>query len=285
MRVLVACEESQRVCIAFRNNGHEAYSCDIIECSGGHPEWHIMQDVLPLLNGNCKFKTLDGKVHTITGEWDLIIAHPPCTYLSNAGAVRMRINGVINQDRYEKAMKARDFFIKILNANCKMIIVENPVPMKIVNLPKYDQIIQPWQFGHKYSKKTCLWLKNVAHLEPTEIITEGITPYVNGGHKDAHGNYRRFRGRNERDQKNRSKTFTGIAEAFANQYGGINKDAGVWIDWPSCEYVCSICGRSSETVKALHTCPNCGSIMRTNEVYPNLDLYIEENGMPDWYCA
>lgn len=220
MKVLVACEESQRVCNAFRKLGHEAYSCDIIECSGGHPEWHILGDALKVINGNCDFITQDGEKHTIIGKWDLLIAHPPCTYLTNASAVRMRVKGKIVPERYAKAMEAKEFFMRFINADCDRICVENPVPLKIVNLPPYTQIIQPWQFGHPYSKRTCLWLKGLPKLEPTNIITEGVQPYVNGGCKDAHGNYRRFQGRKERDAKTRSKTFEGIAEAFANQWGG-----------------------------------------------------------------
>lgn len=221
MKVLVACEESQEVCMAFRNRGHEAYSCDIIDCSGGHPEWHIKQDVLPLLNGYCFFDTVDGKNHFINQKWDMIIAFPPCTYLTNASAVRMRVKGEIVQERYNKAMEAKEFFTKFLEADCDKIAVENPVPLKIVGLPPYDQIIQPWQFGHKYSKRTCLWLKNLPLLKPTNIITEGITPWVNGGCKDAHGNYRRFQGRRERDPLNRAKTFRGIAEAMAEQWADV----------------------------------------------------------------
>lgn len=221
MKVLVACEESQEVCMAFRNRGHEAYSCDIIDCSGGHPEWHIKQDVLPLLNGYCFFDTVDGKEHFINQKWDMIIAFPPCTYLTNASAVRMRVKGQIVQERYNKAMEAKEFFTKFLEADCDKIAIENPVPLKIVGLPPYDQIIQPWQFGHKYSKRTCLWLKNLPLLKPTNIITEGVTPWVNGGCKDAYGNYRRFQGRKERDPLNRAKTFRGIAEAIAEQWGCI----------------------------------------------------------------
>ena len=224
MKVLVACEESQRVCNAFRKLGHEAYSCDIIECSGGYPEWHILGDALNVINGNCDFTTQDGEKHTIIGKWDLLIAHPPCTYLTNASAVRMRVKGEIVPERYAKAMEAKEFFMKFINADCDRICVENPVPLKIVNLPPYTQIIQPWQFGHPYSKRTCLWLKGLPKLEPTNIITEGVQPYVNGGCKDAYGNYRRFQGRKERDPKPRSKTFEGIAEAFANQWGGTKEN-------------------------------------------------------------
>ena len=203
MRVLVACEESQEVCKAFRALGHEAYSCDVIECSGGHPEWHIQVDALQLL----KMK------------WDLIIAHPPCTYLTNAGAVRMRVGGVIQEDRYAKAMDAKAFFMAFLEADCPRIAVENPTPMKLVGLPPYTQAIQPYQFGHPYSKRTCLWLKGLPLLEPTKVM-EHHEPYVNGGCKDAHGNYRRFQGRKERDPKTRAKTFHGIAVAMAEQWGG-----------------------------------------------------------------
>lgn len=223
MKVLVACEESQRVCTAFRKRGHEAYSCDIMECSGGHPEWHIHQDVLPLINGNCTFRTMDGLEHTISGQWDLLIAHPPCTYLSKAGAVRMRVKGEIVQERYAKAMEAKIFFLKFLDARCSQIAVENPTPMKLVKLPPYTQAIQPWQFGHPYTKRTCLWLKNLPLLKPTKIITEDITFWVNGGCKDANGNYRRCQGRKERDPVSRSKTFLGIAEAMAEQWGGDEK--------------------------------------------------------------
>lgn len=202
MRVLIACEESQAVCIAFRGKGHEAYSCDTQECSGGHPEWHLRVDALELL----KMK------------WDLIIAFPPCTYMTNAGAVRMRVGGVLQEDRYQKAMAAKEFFLKFLNADCERIAIENPTPMKIVGLPPYQQAIQPYWFGHPYSKRTCLWLKGLPPLIPTEIM-EYHEPYVNGGCKDAHGNYRKFQGRGERDPKTRSKTFPGIAKAMAEQWG------------------------------------------------------------------
>lgn len=217
-KLLIACEESQRVTAAFRARGWEAYSCDIQEPSGGHPEWHIMGDCLPLLNGDCTFRTMDGAEHHIGGQWDMIIGHPPCTYLTNASAVRMRVNGKIVPERYDRAMEAKDFFVKILEAECDCIAVENPTPLKLVGLPPYTQAIQPWQFGHPYTKRTCLWLKGLPNLIPTEIITEGITPWVNGGCKDAHGNYRRFQGRRERDPKNRAKTFEGIADAMADQW-------------------------------------------------------------------
>ena len=202
MNILVACEESQAVCLAFRALGHAAYSCDVQECSGGHPEWHIKADATELL------KML----------WDMIIAFPPCTYLTNSGAVRMRVNGEIVQERFEKAMEAKEFFMNFYTANCPKIAIENPTPMKIVGLPPYTQAIHPYQFGHPYSKRTCLWLKGLPELVPTQFIAQH-EPYVNGGSKDANGNYRRFHGRNERDPKTRSKTFPGIARAMAEQWG------------------------------------------------------------------
>lgn len=217
MNILVACEESQVVCIELRNLGHNAFSCDIENCSGGHPEWHIQQDVTPLLNGFCTFETVNGIQHTINKKWDMIIAFPPCTYITNASAVRMRVNGEIVKDRYEKAMKAKEFFLSILNADCEKIAIENPVPMKLIGLPKYSQIIQPYQFGHPYSKRTCLWLKNLPLLKPTNIVDK-YEPYVNGGYRDKNGVYKRFPGRNERNQKVRSKTFLGIGKAMAKQW-------------------------------------------------------------------
>lgn len=233
MKVLVACEESQTVCKAFRELGHEAYSCDIQEPSGGHPEWHILGDVLKIINpieitdvaeqdmcSGIEFCTMDGRYHFIE-RWDMIIAFPPCTYMTNAGAVRMRVNGQIQQERFEKAMEAKAFFLKFYEAGCEKIAIENPTPMKIVGLPPYTQAIQPYQFGHPYSKRTCLWLKGLSPLHPTEVV-EHHEPYVNGGCKDAHGNYRRFQGRKERDPRTRSKTFPGIAKAMAEQWGGVS---------------------------------------------------------------
>lgn len=220
MNVLVACEESQRVCVEFRRLGYCAYSCDIQECSGGYPEWHICGDVLPLLDGGCTFYTLDGCSHTVSGRWDMILAFPPCTYMTNAGAVRMRVKGEIVLERYQKAMAAKAFFMRIMNADCERIAIENPVPMKFIELPPYSQIIQPYYFGHPYSKRTCLWLKGLPKLRPTEILKDHV-PYVNGGCKDAYGHYRRFQGRKERDPKVRAKTFSGVARAMAEQWGNL----------------------------------------------------------------
>lgn len=218
MKVLVACEESQTVCTAFRERGHEAYSCDLQEPSGGHPEWHIHGDALQAIKGG-RVTTMDGAIHDV-GKWDLLIAHPPCTFLTNSSAVRMRKNGLIVEQRYKNAMKAKDLFMAFLNADVPRIAIENPLPLQLVKLPRYTQMIEPYQFGHPYSKKTCLWLKGLPQLCATNIRTD-YEPYVNGGCKDAHGNYRRFQGRRERDQKTRSKTFPGIAEAMAEQWGKV----------------------------------------------------------------
>ena len=216
MQILVACEESQRVCKAFRDKGHIAYSCDIIETSGEHPEWHIMQDVLPLLNGNCTFTTGDGVEHTINGKWDMIIGFPPCTYLTVAGAARLYpTKGVLNPERYELGKQAAEFFKAILNADCEKIVVENPTPMKVFELPKYTQVIEPYMFGHPYKKRTCLWLKGVPELTPTNLVTEDIVSWVSGGSKDNNGNPRKRKTTSFRDAKTRSKTFEGVASAMA----------------------------------------------------------------------
>lgn len=220
MCVLVACEESQRVCNAFRDKGHIAFSCDIDDCSGGHPEWHIKQDVLPLLNGFCEFDTCDGTHHAINKRWDMIIGFPPCTYLTVAGANRLYPQkGVLNPERYELGVGAANFFKSILNADCEKIVVENPTPMKVFELPKYNQVIEPYMFGHPYKKRTCLWLKGVKPLEPTEIITENIVSWVSGGSKDKNGNPRKTQATKFRDAKTRSKTFEGVASAMAEQWG------------------------------------------------------------------
>ncbi|MBS7389053.1 MAG: DNA cytosine methyltransferase [Oscillospiraceae bacterium] len=221
MKVLIACEESQRVCMAFRELGHEAYSCDIQDCSGGHPEWHIKDDALKYINGRCSFITCDGKAHEISGKWDLLIAHPPCTYLSNAGACRLYPKkGQLNQERYQKGLEAKEFFMMFYNADCDKIAVENPIPSKIFCLPKYTQTIQPYQYGHPYSKKTCLWLKNLPPLKPTEIISD-YTPYLpSGTGRKLKGKSYGAKEQNRNRKVMRSKTFPGIARAMAEQWGG-----------------------------------------------------------------
>lgn len=209
MKVLVACEESQAVTKELRRLGHEAYSCDIQPCSGGHPEWHIEGDALPLINGRYEFATCDGKWHEVEGRWDMLIAHPPCTYISNAGARFLYPGGVLNVERLKKGIEAAYFFLRFLYADCDRIAVENPVPSSIYCLPKYTQIIQPWQFGHPVQKKTCLWLKGLSELRPTEICEKRESTKVRGNWYN--------RGGKER-QKNRAKTFPGIARAMAEQW-------------------------------------------------------------------
>ena len=222
MKVLVACEESQRVCTAFREIGHEAYSCDVQECSGGHTEWHIQGDVLPYIDGNCIVSTMDGSAHRIDGTWDLLIAHPPCTYLSNAGARHLWKGHVLNQERYAKGLDAKNFFLKFLNANCPKICVENPVPSRVYELPKYTQIIQPYEYGHPYSKRTCLWLKNLPPLQPTDTMEPVGTWCPSGSYSHKHSI--QHKGLFTKDRaKNRSKTFLGIAQAMAQQWGSTKK--------------------------------------------------------------
>ena len=220
MKILVACEESQAVTIELRALGHEAQSCDEIPCSGGHPEWHIQQDVLPLINGNCKFETLRGGTHEISGPWDMIIAFPPCTYLTNASSVRLRPGGVLDEDRMAKAIEAKSFFMAFYNANCKRICIENPVPGKIHQLPPYTQIIEPYMFGDPWKKRTCLWLKGLPLLVSTDIVKpEGLWVGATSSRRDSkiHSKYQLSSNRN---QKIRSKTFPGIAKALAMQFAG-----------------------------------------------------------------
>lgn len=220
MNVLIACEESQEVCKAFRARGHNAFSCDIQECSGVHPEWHIKDDVIPYLGGAHWIQTQDGTSHMLFAKWDLIIARPPCTYLSAAGACRMYPQaGKIDKRRFLKAMEAKYFFLEFLKADCPRICIENPRPLKVVNLPPETQRIQPYQFGEPWSKLTYLWLKGLPPLKPTEIIVD-YKPYVscgtsrNKGNPDKSGMSRRGGA-----QKVRSRTFSGISKAMADQWG------------------------------------------------------------------
>lgn len=226
MNVLIACEESQAVCKAFREKGHQAFSCDILPCSGGHPEWHIQGDVLAILNKKhipfagegVEFQTADGKHHFCVGGWDLIIAHPPCTYMSKAGARFMYpVARQISPDRLEKAMHAKEFFMQFYNADCDRICIENPTPLKVVGLPKESQVIQPYMFGDPYSKRTLLWLKGLPELKPTNVL-EDFVPYLpsnTGGFSRGKGGSRGV----AHNAKDASKTFWGIARAMADQWG------------------------------------------------------------------
>lgn len=227
-KVLVACEESQVVCTAFREMGIEAYSCDIQEASGGHPEWHIFGDVTKILTPypirisrdkvrmGIEFYTNYGQeIHTIFGGWDLIIAHPPCTFLSCAGAQRLFRKGniVVDDDRYLKAVEAAEFFKIFLDLPCKHVAVENPNIMRHkFGIKKYDQQIEPFMFGHPWRKRTNLWLKNLPKLQPTEIV-EPTGYWVQRSGKRGKGCH------GHRSAKIRARTFEGIGKAMASQWG------------------------------------------------------------------
>lgn len=207
MKVLIACEESQRVCAAFRAKGHDAFSCDIQPCSGGHPEWHIRGDALATLYSQ---------------SWDLLIAHPPCTYLTASSAVRLfnPDHSIKDKLREQKGWAAREFFLELLNAPVPMVAVENPVPLKHFNLPDYSQIIEPYMFGDPWKKRTCLWLRGLPDLEGTDLV-EPLGLWV-GSTSGRFGTGRiksTYVLPSHRDQKTRSKTFPGIAKAMADQWG------------------------------------------------------------------
>ena len=198
MRILVACEESQAVTIELRRLGHEAYSCDVQECSGGHPEWHIKGDALELL----KMK------------WDMVIAFPPCTYLTTAGAVRTFPQKVADPARYAKGEDAARFFMAFYNADCPRIAIENPLPMTCFGLPKYNQIIHPYMFGDPWYKRTCIWTKGL----PT--LVSDVAPVEPKGHwVQCRARAKGFKAGHS-DPKMRSKTFPAIARAMAEQWAG-----------------------------------------------------------------
>ena len=237
MKVLVACEESQRVCTEFRKLGHEAYSCDIEPCSGGHPEWHIQDDVLPLLNGNCDFKTVNGDMHHLIGKWDMIIAFPPCTHLAVSGSRHFeekRLDG--------RQIEGLEFFCKFFEADCNKIVIENPV--NIISgdyvtkwfpdiVEKYDlprkptQRIHPWMFGDNFSKCTCLWEKGVEPLvplikeEPEMEYHEWVDKKTGKKKRQNLWMYQALRNTNKQEERSkvRSKTYLGIAKAMAEQWG------------------------------------------------------------------
>lgn len=221
MKVLIACEESQRVCIAFREKGYEAYSCDIQECSGGRPEWHILGDVLPILNGNTKFITQDGTLHEISGKWDMIIAHPPCTYLTVTGNRWFNIEkyGKKAIKRYEQRKEAIEFFFRIVNANCDKIAIENPIGIMSTVWEKPTQIIQPFMFGEPFEKKTCLWLKNLPKLNSTKLVIPPERIKFKSGKTMPEWYAKLWALPKEEREKERSKTFIGIAHAMAEQWG------------------------------------------------------------------
>lgn len=207
MKVLVACEESQAVTIELRKLGHEAYSCDILPCSGGHPEWHLQQDVIPLLKQ----------------KWDMIIAFPPCTHLAVSGARHFK-----EKQKDGRQQQGIDFFMEFVNADCPRIAIENPIGIMSTKYKKPDQIIQPWMFGDKYTKSTCLWLKNLPKLKPTNIVEHGeYFEWVDkNGKKKRQPKWffealKKAKTPEERSIL-RSKTFPGIAKAMAEQWTTID---------------------------------------------------------------
>lgn len=220
-KVLIACEESQTECKAFRAKGHEAYSCDIKAPSGGHPEWHIMGDALAVLKGG-QVTTMDGQKHDV-GQWDLVIAHPPCTFISNAGACRLYPKkGVLNLDRFAKGLNAKLFFMVFYlygYFGVGKICIENPVPSKVFNMPEYTQAVQPYEYGDPFSKKTLLWEFGLYPLVPTNILSD-YKPFVSCGTSRNKGNSDKAGvSRKGGASKSRSKAFPGIADAMADQWG------------------------------------------------------------------
>lgn len=237
MKILVACEESQAVTIELRRLGHEAYSCDIIECSGGHPEWHIMQNVLPLLNGDCTFTACDGAVHSVDGKWDMIIAFPPCTYLTNVAtrhhSIRFTSLDKINT-RTQKRIDGMRFFMEFANADCDRVAIENPVGVMNTCYRKPDEVISPYMFAESeldasnyVTKATCLWLKNLPVLQtnslpkPNNRELFGVLP--SGKAKTWEDSLCRAGGASLA----RSKTFPGIAKAMAEQWAGMAQEVAV----------------------------------------------------------
>ncbi len=245
MNVLIACEESQRVCTAFRERGHNAFSCDILPCSGGHPEWHIQGDALKILNPSCQqilmgstptpystdgdhsvnmwqgitFHTMDGKLHTIEGKWDMIIAHPPCTYLTLAGNKWFKPEFA---DRFPERQKQREkavaFFMAFANADCDKIAIENPAGIMSSRYRKPDQYIEPYMFGDPEKKKTGMWLKGLPKLVPTNVV-EPVIIRCKSGANEPRWHMETMRLPKEERSRIRSQTFQGIADAMSEQWG------------------------------------------------------------------
>lgn len=212
MAVLVACEESQAVTLAFRRLGVLAFSCDIKSCSGGHPEWHILGDARDLLFSPCSFFTQDGVQHRVS-SWDLLIAHPPCTYLTKAGSNHLFSHGQINQARYAAGLVAKEFFMTFYDAPIPRKCIENPVPMSIFQLLPYSQIVQPFYFGDPWYKTTCLWLIGL----PPLMAWGACVPEF---HWVASASYSNDTRPGYKSAALRSKTSPALAAAMANQWVG-----------------------------------------------------------------
>lgn len=198
MNILVACEESQAVTIELRKLGHEAYSCDIEPCSGGHPEWHLQQDVIPLLSES----------------WDMILAFPPCTHLAVSGARYFE-----EKRRDGRQQQAMEFFMRFVTVDCEKVAIENPIGIMSTRYRKPDQIIQPYEYGHAERKSTCLWLKGLPKLVPTDIVRPELHICGNGV-VDSKWHYHTYNLPPKERAKMRSKTFPGIAKAMAEQWAG-----------------------------------------------------------------
>ena len=224
MNVLIACEESQRVCIAFRDKGHNAFSCDILPCSGGHPGWHICGDVLPLLNGNCEFVTMDDVMHRIDRKWDLLIAHPPCTRLCNSGQRWLYYGDEEYRLKKKKEQEAAvEFFLKFTKADCPRIAIENPMGIMSTLYRKPDFTYNPYDFeGETECKKTGIWIiGDLPKLKPTRKIPLPKEERTQGIWK-AHFGDKKLAWNDPETAKLRSKTPCGVAKAMAEQWGGVD---------------------------------------------------------------
>jgi len=213
MKVLIACEESQAVCIEFRKLGHEAYSCDILPCSGGHPEWHIQYDVLEVINGGAfPIGNEAYRDEIIIHKWDMMIAFPPCTHLAVSGAAWFEAK---RKDGRQKS--GIDFFLALTKTNIPKWAIENPVGIMSNHFRKPNQIVQPFMFGDPVKKTTCIWSRRLPRLQPTNIVEPEITTLKTGA-RFSTWDYKISMNHKER-AKLRSKTFPGIAKAMAEQWG------------------------------------------------------------------
>lgn len=254
INILIACEESQRECLAFRSRGFNAYSCDIQACGGEHPEYHIKSDVTRFLDGFTDFVTQDGAAHSVC-SWHLIIAHPPCTYLCKMSSVQMIKHGIVNKKRYAQMLLARDFFFHCLRAKAKYVVVENPRPMARARLPRPDAQASPHNFGSHYSKATYYWLRNLPPLMYGAQLPTKPKCYV----KSTRGKYR-------------SRTSTEIAEAIAEQWGSFVLDD---LNKKDISCLCYNCHNY-----CFDTCrgePNSCEDYRTAEIYPE---YFDNTDRP-----
>lgn len=234
MNIAIFCEESQAVCKAMRANGHRAFSFDLQECSGGHPEWHVVGDCLPMLNGNCTFTTKDTHTHTQRGRWDMIICNPPCTHLSVSGARHFEKKRADGRQR-----DAIELFCQFLKADCERVAIENPVNIisgdyvkqwfpnlcEKYGLPiKPQQTINPFEFGNPARKKTCLWLRGLQNLKATNVVTPKLISYKTRDGRTVTFSEDYCKTGPDRG-KGRSKTYSGIAQAMADQWAGKAQEA------------------------------------------------------------